>query len=95
MRIAAKRISVTEAVRTFAEIVNRVYYRHENLVLTKGNKDVALLQPAQANKNFSCGELRNLLATSPGLAPDDLKVFRSDIKSSRKTLKTQPNPWDS
>lgn len=95
MLITAKRISVTEAVRTFAEIVNRVYYRRENLVLTKGNKDVVLLQPVQINKNFSCGDLKNLLTASPSLSPKELKAFERDLKKARKTLKLQSNPWDS
>lgn len=95
MSTAVKRISVTEAVRAFAEIVNRVYYRRENLVLTKGNKDVVLLQPARVSRSFSCGELKNLLSTSLSLSPGELKAFERDLKKARKTIKSQSNPWDS
>lgn len=94
MAVISKKISVTEAVRTFAEIVNRVYYRQENLILTKGNKDVVVIKPAQTGHDFSCGDLKNLL-TSSSLSSDELKALELDLKKAKKTLKSEPNPWDS
>lgn len=39
-------ISVTEAARNFAEVVNRAYYRHETTTLLKNGKPVARIVPA-------------------------------------------------
>jgi len=43
---AARRVSATEAVRNFSEILNRVRYRGETFVIERGGQPICELRPA-------------------------------------------------
>lgn len=58
------RISATEAVRSFSELMNRVRYRGESFVVERGGKPICEILPAAPAK-FSGLELANLLRTLP------------------------------
>jgi antitoxin (DNA-binding transcriptional repressor) of toxin-antitoxin stability system len=86
-------LSVTEAARHFADYVNRVMYRRESFVLTRGNKPVAELRPLPTGRRL--GDLPSLIAGLPHLDPDD--DFGADIDSARAELceKGLRDPWES
>ena len=42
-------ITVTEAVRSFADIIGRVYYKGDEYEIKKGNQIVAHIGPAKNN----------------------------------------------
>jgi len=56
-------LKVTEAARNFAEYINRVAYRGERFVLTRGGKGVAELRPLVAGRRL--GHVPELIAV-PG-----------------------------
>lgn len=90
----AKTLTVTEMARSFADYINRVVYRRESFVLTRGNKPVAEIRPLAVGRKLS--ELPGILASVPHLAPEDVEQFAKDIEDAR----TEANrivirdPWE-
>jgi antitoxin (DNA-binding transcriptional repressor) of toxin-antitoxin stability system len=62
------RISATETVRRFSELMNLVRYRGESFVVERGGKPICEILPAQPPK-FSGRELADLLRSLP--KPDE------------------------
>ena len=87
-------LTVTELSRKFAEYVNRVAYRGESFILTKGNRPVAELRPVTRGRKLS--ELSEVFASLPHLDPDDVEQFAKDIEESRNELNSIPvrDPWE-
>ena len=90
-----KKVIVSEAVRNFADYINRVAYRGESFTLVRGNKPVAELAPVVAGRRL--GDLPYLLDSLPPLAEDEARDFADDIASARKELSSAPirDPWAS
>lgn len=88
-------ITVTEAVRHFAEYVNRVADCRESFVLVRGTRPVAELRPIPAGNRLS--ELPSLLASLPHLSAEEAAEFASDIDTAREelALKEVVDPWQS
>jgi len=88
-------ISVTEAVRNFADFINRVAYRGEHFVLERGGRPVARLVPVpQAGR---LGDLPDLLANVPGLTREDAEAFSRDMEGASSELPplAGADPWGS
>ena len=62
------RISATEAVRSFSELLNRVRYRGESFLVERGGRPICEITPAGPAK-FSGAEFVTLLRSLP--KPDD------------------------
>lgn len=91
-----KRLTVTEAVRNFSELLGRVRFKGERFVLLKGGKPVAELGPTLAAASVRLGELPALLADLPHLDPEDVDRFEADLESARKSAGLVPTPpWGS
>ena len=80
----AHTLSVTELVRNFADYVNRVFYRRERFVLTRGNKPIAELRPLPAGRTLA--ELPQILAALPPLSEDEMAQFADDLDKARIEL---------
>jgi prevent-host-death family protein len=88
-------ISVTEAVRNFADFINRVAYRGEHFVLERGGRPVARLVPVpQAGR---LGDLPSLLGNVPGLGPEDAEEFARDMEDASAELPppAESDSWES
>ena len=88
-------ISVTEAVRNFADFINRVAYRGEQFVLERGGRPVARLVPVpQAGR---LGDLPGLLANVPELGPKDAEEFARDMEDASAELPplAEGSSWES
>ena len=88
-------ISVTEAVRNFADFINRVVYRGEDFVLERGGRPVARLIPVpQAGR---LGDLPALLDTVPNLSTEEAEALATDIEDARSQLPplAREDPWAS
>lgn len=90
-----KRVVVSEAVRNFADYINRVAYRGESFTLVRGNKPVAELSPVVSGRRL--GDLPYLLASLPPLSETDARRFADDISEARSELPGAPlrDPWES
>ena len=80
-------ISVTELLRNFSDCLNRVVYRGEHLVLTRGNRVVAELRPMPVGRRL--GDLPGVLASLPRLAPGDAEARGKDIDDARTELASE------
>jgi len=86
----ATRVSATEAVRTFSDLLNRVRYRGEEFVVERGGEPVCRMAPALAAKRLSLGQLADLLREFP--SPD--AKFASDVRGVVKSQgRTPKSPW--
>jgi prevent-host-death family protein len=88
-------ISVTEAVRNFADFINRVAYRGEHFVLERGGRPVARLVPVpQAGR---LGDLPGLLGNVPALGPEEADAFARDMEDvmGRVPPLAGGDPWES
>ncbi|MEX1187110.1 MAG: hypothetical protein WEA80_11015 [Gemmatimonadaceae bacterium] len=90
-----RKLFVSEAVRNFAEYINRVAYRGESFTLVRGNKPVAELSPVVAGRRL--GDLPYLLAALPSLGDAEAKDFSADISAARSELAGAPirDTWES
>lgn len=90
------RASVTEVLRNFSDYINRVSYRGERFVLTRGGKDVAELTPAPPTGR-RLAELPDVLESLPRLGPEDASRFAEQLDSGRAISggAAPPDPWAS
>lgn len=90
-----KRLTVSEAVRNFADYINRVAYRGEHFTLVRGDRPVAELTPVVSGGRL--GDLPGLLASLPQLSDSDACAFGEDLtRASAELAAQQPrDPWAS
>jgi antitoxin (DNA-binding transcriptional repressor) of toxin-antitoxin stability system len=91
-------VTVTEAVRSFTEYINRILYRGDSFVLTRGNKPVAKLVPISQPlpKGLKGKEFLELLKSLPHLTPEEAEAFGRDIDEAREEMNRLPirDPWE-
>lgn len=76
-------ITVTEAARSFDDIIDRVYYRNEKFDIQMGNQIVAHISPSKNQTTLKTFELNDFFAKIPKLSIDDLDDFEKNIKQIR------------
>lgn len=86
MKITA---TVTDVLRNFSDYVNRVAYRGERFVLTRGGKEVAELTPATP-AGGRLADLPALLAGLPRLDVEDAEAFAEDLARIREEANRDP-----
>ncbi len=90
-----RRLTVTEMARNFADYINRVAYRGERFLLTRGNRVVAEIRPVPEARKLS--ELAALLKAIPRLGEEEAEAFALDWASSREDVggPGSEGPWES
>jgi antitoxin (DNA-binding transcriptional repressor) of toxin-antitoxin stability system len=84
-----REISVTEAARTFADLVARAFYRRESAKLMKNGRPVARIVPiVKGDHPRSGAELANLWNDPKRirLSPEELSNFEAGLNEARKSL---------
>jgi len=85
-----KKISATEAVRKFSEVLSHVQYKGDSYTVVRGGKPVASILPiSRSVKAKNLGELRSLLVFLPKLGPE-AEAFESDVGAARENQPTLP-----
>jgi len=87
--------TVTEVARNFADYVNRVAFRGERFVLTKGGRPVAELAPVPTARRLD--ELPALLGSLPSLGAEEAEALSADLARARDSLRDAEvrDPWTS
>ena len=88
--------SVTDVLRNFSDYINRVRYRGERFVRTRGGREVAVLVPAPP-MGRPLGDLADVLTSLPRLGQDEAISFEADLERARRDGSTTPpeDPWAS
>jgi len=85
-------LSVTDAARRFADVVNRAFCRHETTVLLKNGIPVAFMAP-MAPTGIPAGELAHRWALLPRLSPSDAAAFADDLIAALAGVVPPVEPW--
>jgi len=86
-------LTVTEAARNFADLINRAYYRGESTTLIRSGEAVARIVPMAANTVLGC-RLAERWETYPHLSEHEAQAFEKDIIESRKSVGAPQDRWD-
>jgi antitoxin (DNA-binding transcriptional repressor) of toxin-antitoxin stability system len=78
-----QRMTVRDAERDFANVVNRVYSEGVGVELERGDKVIARLTPASPRSPLKVKDLNTFLQSLPRLG-DDAEAFSEDIGVPRK-----------
>jgi antitoxin (DNA-binding transcriptional repressor) of toxin-antitoxin stability system len=88
-----ERISVTQAVRQFSDLLNRVFYQGTIVELERGNKVIARISPVAPESPLKVKDLNRLFVELPSLG-EDAKAFAKDLADVRKQVPLEQNQWD-
>lgn len=84
------RVSATEAVRTFSDLLNRIRYRGEEFLVERGGEPVCRMTPATAPRRLTLRDLASLLRQLP--SPD--AEYASDVRRAARSQGRLPrSPW--
>ncbi len=87
---AARKVSATEAARSFSEILNRIRYRGEMFVVTRGGRPVCELRPVSTTR-FTGADLVTLFRSLP---PVDDEYLSAVEESARAQPLLPESPWE-
>jgi len=86
----AQKITATEAVRKFSELLSSIKYQGERYTIVRGGKPVASILPAaEQTRGKTLGDLKRLLAEIPRLG-DDANAFEADVRAAREAQPLLP-----
>lgn len=92
MSSPTRTLSVTEAARRFADVVNRAFYRHETTVLEKNGVPVAFVAP-MAPTGIPARELAHRWPLLPRLSAADAGAFAEELAAARAGMAVPVDPW--
>jgi prevent-host-death family protein len=101
--MAKPNITVTQASRNFADVVNRVHYQKLSFVLLKNGKPVARIVPGgvinplrrivpDTERICTGRQLAEALA-QVRLPKEEAKAWSRDLRNARKKLKVPADKW--
>ncbi len=85
-------ITVTEAARGFSDLIDRVRYKGESVLLTKGGRPVARIVPVRTARTGH--DLAVAWATLPHLDRADAADFERALGEARRSLPPAQSRWD-
>ena len=79
-----KRISATQAVRDFSEVLNTIKFKGVHYIIERGGKPIASMKSIDEKIDpMTLGELKTLLKKLPRLE-EELDSFASDLEESSR-----------
>lgn len=90
------RISATDVVRNFSELLNNIKYRGDRYTIMRGGKPAASLVPVEGNvKGIRLSDLRDIVSTLPHIDDSDT-TFEADVMAAAKSQPYMPEPqsWE-
>ena len=87
------RLTVSEAERNFAGLLNRVCSEGIAVELQRDDNVVAYLTPALPQSPLKIGDLNAFLRQLPRLE-EDADAFTADLHAIRREFPAEVNPWD-
>ena len=87
-------ITATEVIRSFSDIINKVYYQHQTFDVKKGKSIVARIVPYNYSSRIEVKDLANFFATSPKLEEGDADFLTNEINDLRLKAEAREVKWD-
>jgi len=84
------RLSATEAVRTFSDLLNRIRYRGEEFIVERAGEPVCRMTPAGPTKRLTLRDLASLLRVTPKPDSDYASAVR---RGARAQGRAPRSPW--
>jgi len=88
-----RQITVTEASRNFADLVNRTYYQGQSTLLIRSGEAVARMIPI-GGVSILGSDLVAKWETMAHLDSSDAEDFTKELEDSRKSLEMPKSAWD-
>ena len=91
-----KRITATQAVKDFSELLNRIKFNGDHYIIERSGKPVALMEPVkEPKKDKRLKELKSLLKELPRLN-EELDSFADDLEAISKSQLPLPeeSSWE-
>ena len=87
-------ITATEVIRSFSDIINKVYYQHQTFDVKKGKSIVARIVPYNYSSRIEVKDLASFFATSPKLEEGDADFLTNEINDLRLKAEARAIKWD-
>ena len=84
------RVSATEAVRTFSDLLNRIRYRGEEFVVERAGEPVCRMMPAALPRGLTLKELASVLREIPEI---DARYAADVRRATRGQGRLPRSPW--
>ena len=88
-----ERINVTQAVRKFSDLLNRVFYQGTSFELERGNRVIARICPVSQESQIKVRDLNRFFAKLPTLGKDTAS-FSEDLVKAKKMIPAEKSQWD-
>ncbi|MEM0965451.1 MAG: type II toxin-antitoxin system prevent-host-death family antitoxin [Verrucomicrobiota bacterium] len=88
------KLSVTEGSRNFSDLVNRIVYRGETAVLTRGGREVVRLTPIHSLSVTGEALAKKIRSRQTHLAADEAELFANELTRIRSAgNRAEKDPW--
>ena len=87
-------ITATEAIRSFSDIMNKVYYQHQSFDVKKGKVIVARIIPYNHSSKIEIKNLEKFFTNSPKLEEGDAEAFINEVSKSRLESVAREIKWE-
>ena len=88
-----ERISATQAVRQFSDLLNRALYQGTVVELERGNRVIARISPVTPESRSKAEDLNDFFAELLSLGKD-AEVLAKDLAGIRKRVPLERGRWD-
>lgn len=88
-----RRVSIVEAERDLAEIIDRVCNQKESAIITRSGIPVARLVPIEKPPLLG-NDLAKILDQMPHLTREDAEEFEKELQESRSKLQLPTSKWE-
>jgi antitoxin (DNA-binding transcriptional repressor) of toxin-antitoxin stability system len=86
-----KTLTVSDAAHNFSDLVNRIRFRGESVLIVNGTQPMVMIRPARRVKTGR--ELAARWPKLPHLTPNEAESFERDLTDSRRLLSAIKSPW--
>jgi antitoxin (DNA-binding transcriptional repressor) of toxin-antitoxin stability system len=93
VEVAMERMSVTQAVRQFSDLLNRIFYQGVTVELERGNKVIARISPVSPDSPLKVKDLNGLFDGLPSLG-EDSELFAKQLNAIRNRIPLERSQWD-
>lgn len=91
MTTTATKVTATELARNLSDILNRVEYRGERVVVERNGKAIARLEPSESANQPTVRDFLETIERLPHLGPDFADALEEIIANQSKS---EPPEWE-